>query len=51
MFRSRALRGSEITDRVATDRVIVALGLEKDNSNGTSVAISWCGVAAIGTAL
>ena len=47
----RALRGSGTTDRVATDRVIVALGLEKDNSNGISAAISRCGVTAIGPAL
>ena len=45
------LRGSGTTDRVATDRVIVALGLERDNSNGTLVAISRRGVTAIGTAL
>ena len=45
------LRGAGTTDRVATDRVIVAFGLERDDSNGTSAAISRCGVAAIGTAL
>ena len=49
--RGRALRGAGTTDRVATDRVIVAFGLERDNSNGTSAAISRCGVTAIGTAL
>ena len=45
------LRGAGTTDRVATDRVIVAFGLAGDNSNGTSAANSWCGVATIGTAL
>ena len=45
------LRGSGTTDRAATDRVIVALTLARDNSNGTSAAISRCGVTAIGTAL
>ena len=47
----RALRGSGTTDRVATDRVIVAFCPERKNSNGTSAAISRCGVTAIGTAL
>ena len=47
--RQATLRGS--TDRVAIDRVIVALGLEKDDSAGTSAAISRCGVTAIGMAL
>ena len=42
---------SGITDSVATDRVIVAFGLKGDNSNGTSAAISRCGVTAIGTPL
>ena len=46
-----ALRGAGTTDRVATDRVIVAFGLARDVSNGTSAAISRCGVTAIGTAL
>ena len=40
-----------MADRAATNRVIVAFGLARDNSNGTSAAISRCGVAAIGTAL
>ena len=35
----------------STDRVIVAFGLAGDESNGTSAAISRCGVMAIGTAL
>ena len=43
MGDSLTLRGQ------ATDNC--SLGLEKDNSNGTSVAISWCGVTAIGMAL
>ena len=46
-----ALRGSGTTDRVATDRVIVAFGLAGSNFTGTSAAISRCGVTAIGTAL
>ena len=51
MCVGRTLRGSAITGRVATDRVIVAFCLERKNSNGTSAAISRCGVTAIGTAL
>ena len=47
----RALRGSKIIDRMATDRVIVAFGFEGDNLNGTSAVISRCGMTAIGTAL
>ena len=37
---------SEITDRVSTDRVIVASGLKKPISTGTSAAIGRCGVTA-----
>ena len=43
--------GSEIIGGVATDRVSVVFGSERDDSNGTSAAISRCGVTAIGTAL
>ena len=47
----RITKPNEVLPALRGTRVIAALGLERDNSNGTSAAISRCGVTAIGTVL